>query len=89
MAELGPKSYEYHKAIANNLGISSNDTFACIGEFKDAIAEGLKANGATANQIYTFETTEAASTFFKNSKFDCIYLKGSHCYHLENLVAES
>lgn len=89
MAELGPQSYAYHKAIAHNLRISYDNTFVCIGEFKDAIAEGLRTNGATANQIYTFESAEAASTFFKNSNFNCIYLKGSHCYHLENLVAES
>lgn len=89
MVELGPQSYEYHKAIANNLHISLDNTFVCIGEFREAIADGLKNNGAKANQIYTFETTEEASTFLKDSKFNCVYLKGSHCYHLENLVAES
>lgn len=89
MAELGSQSYEYHKAIANNLHISMDNIFVCIGEFKEAIAEGLKNNGAKTNQIYTFETTKEVSTFLKNSKFDCIYLKGSHCYHLENLVAVS
>ena len=89
MAELGPKSYDYHKAIADNLHISSKDTFVCIGEFKEAIAEGLMKNGATSKQIHTFTDTEETRNFLNQKSFDCIYLKGSHCYHLENLVAES
>ncbi len=89
MLELGKRSYEYNQAIANNLHITVDDTFICIGKFKEAIAEGLIKCGAHHRQIHIFDTTEEAQALLSQENFNCIYLKGSHCYHLENLVAES
>ena len=88
MMELGELSKKSHENLAKNIQISPNDIFICIGDFKDSIAKGLLKQGANIKQIQTFNNTEEASVFFKKTKADCIYLKGSHCYHLENLVAE-
>lgn len=88
MMELGKSSEEFHENLAKDIHASPYDTFICIGDFKEAIAKGLLKHGVNIKQIQTFSSTEEANSFLKQVKADCIYLKGSHCYHLENLVAE-
>ena len=88
MEELGPNSEKYHKEIASHININSEDYFICVGHFGEAIKEGLLDRGLSKNQIQCFEIAEDVSNLLKRLPQGCIYLKGSHCYHLENLVAE-
>lgn len=88
MEELGDASEKYHKKIAKCIALNSEDYFICIGHFCEAIKTGLLARGLSKNQIQCFESAEDASDLLKHLPQKCIYLKGSHCYHLEKLVAE-
>ena len=88
MEELGDASEKYHKKIAKYIALNPEDYFICIGHFGEAIKTGLLDRGLSKNQIQCFKSAEDASDLLKHLPQKCIYLKGSHCYHLENLVAE-
>ena len=87
MMELGENSINFHKNLAKKFHIRPTDIYICIGTFKEALADGLKQQGAQTQQIKTFENSNEVTAFLAQLNIDCIYLKGSHCYHLENLVA--
>lgn len=89
MEELGPKSEEYHKQLAGSIIPNAEDYFICVGRFHNAIKNGLLDKGLAIKQIRCCETTAEASTLLKYLPQNYFYLKGSHCYHLENLVAEN
>ena len=88
MEELGSTSEEYHKKIAEHIMPNTEDYFICIGNFCDAIKEGLKQHGVVEKQIQCTKTTQEAASLLINLSPNYVYLKGSHCYHLENLIAE-
>ena len=88
MEELGPGSEKYHKDIAEHIALNIRDYFICIGHFCEAIRNGLKQRGISEKQIQCVKTTPEAASLLENLPQKYVYLKGSHCYHLENLVAE-
>ena len=88
MEELGSNSEVYHKGIAQHIPFNPKDHFICIGHFCETIKDGLKQRGFLENQIQCAKTTAEATPLLANLPQKYIYLKGSHCYHLENLVAE-
>ena len=89
MEELGPDSEKYHQEIAEHIALNSKDRFICIGHFCEAIKEGLIKKGFANKQIQYTKTTNEAIPLLQCLPQKYIYLKGSHCYHLENLVAEN
>ena len=88
MEELGTASEQYHRDIAKHIVCNAEDGFICVGNFCEAIKAGLKQQGFAEKQILCVKTTQEAAPFLRDLPQKYIYLKGSHCYHLENLVAE-
>ena len=87
MEELGPSSEQYHKEIAEHIQPSAENYFICIGNFCEMIKTGLTQKGFHENQIQCVKTTSEAAPLLESLKQKYFYLKGSHCYHLENLIA--
>lgn len=88
MEELGSTSETYHKKIADSIEINTEDHFICVGRSCEAIRVGLVAKGLAQKQIQCAKTTAEVTPLLTCLPQNYFYLKGSHCYHLENLVAK-
>ena len=88
MQELGQQSTKYHQQLARNIQGNPDDVFICVGDFCDAISQGLISAHINEQQIYCVKTCSEAKQLLNHLPHLCVYVKGSHCYHLENLVAE-
>ncbi len=87
MLELGEKSVAFHQNLAKNFRIQSNDCFILIGTYKEALQDGFKEAGVPSSHIYLADDTAEIQELFKQIPCKFVYLKGSHRYHLENLIA--
>lgn len=90
MGELGAHSARFHRQIVSYFHPAPTDAIVCIGMFAQILADEFLSRGlAHPDQIHVFEDTTQAKPLIDGLPQSCFYLKGSHCYHLENLVAES
>ena len=87
MAELGEQSSLFHQQIASYITTRPQDMFVCIGDFAADIEKGLVASGVKTNCIATYLSLNESIPFFKKLEYNYFYVKGSHSYHLENLLA--
>lgn len=88
MLELGSNSPHFHQELAQHFQAHPNDRFVCIGDFCTDIATGLLTAGIPAYQIFTAQSTREAQPHVNSFTGHYFYIKGSHDYHLENLVAQ-
>lgn len=88
MLELGEKSIAFHQALAKHFRVQTNDCFILMGTYKEALRKGFLNRGVQSSQIYLVDTIMEARNLFKQFSCEFAYLKGSHRYHLENLIAD-
>lgn len=87
MLELGEGSIAFHRDLAKNFQIGTNDQFIFIGTYKEALQEGFKDAGVPDSHIYLADDVKEIKEVFNKIPCNFAYLKGSHRYHLENLIA--
>ncbi len=88
MLELGNESIKFHRKLAHYFHINVKDYFILIGDYKEVLCDSLLALGMKASHIYSVDTIMEAKEILKQLPSKFVYLKGSHSYHLENLIAE-
>ncbi|MFQ6723173.1 MAG: UDP-N-acetylmuramoyl-tripeptide--D-alanyl-D-alanine ligase [Opitutales bacterium] len=87
MLELGEGSVAFHRDLAKHFRIGQNDHFILIGVYKEALQDGFKAVGVPTSHIHLADAIAEIQELFNKLPCNFAYLKGSHRYHLENLIA--
>lgn len=87
MEELGAAASDYHRRLGQGLRLRPSDTAWAIGPHAAAVADGLRAAGASAAQIgmaADIAPVRAALNGFQGA----VFVKGSRRFQLETLFAE-
>ncbi|MDR2200933.1 MAG: hypothetical protein LBN94_02380 [Puniceicoccales bacterium] len=86
MVELGEFSEQYHRRLAQYFHGKCGDLIIAIGVEMEIFYEILrKQNGI---EVVYFEEVGAAKDYFQKKCRGRIFVKGSHGYHLEQILAE-
>jgi len=87
MLELGKESVAFHRDLAKNFQVGINDHFILIGAYKEALQDGFKEIGVPSSHMLLANDVKEIKELFNKIPCKIAYLKGSHWYHLENLIA--
>jgi UDP-N-acetylmuramoyl-tripeptide--D-alanyl-D-alanine ligase len=86
MVELGAFSERYHRQLAQYFHGKCGDLIIAIGAEMGIFYEILRQNKGV--EVAHFGTIEAARDYFQGKCRGRIFIKGSHDYHLERILAE-
>lgn len=88
MAELGPESPAYHRALGRSLELRENDVVMIVGDNAHDVLAGVIDRGQFTRQVHIVSSVEAmASTFAE--WHGAVFLKGSRRYQLEKVLEAS
>ncbi|WP_028579753.1 UDP-N-acetylmuramoyl-L-alanyl-D-glutamate--2,6-diaminopimelate ligase [Desulfogranum japonicum] len=95
MLELGKDACILHEQVGVEVGKQGYDYLAVIGEYADAVAGGARKGGMTSDQVFVFDTNQAAATWvyhlFSNgvlAQDDWLLIKGSRGMRMETTIEE-
>ncbi|MGI9951149.1 UDP-N-acetylmuramoyl-tripeptide--D-alanyl-D-alanine ligase [Moorellaceae bacterium AZ2] len=88
MLELGARAPEFHRRVGRAAAEAGVSLLLTVGEMAREIAQGARAAGMTAGQVFSFADPREAGTFLARhlAEGDVVLLKGSRAMSMEQVL---